>query len=272
MVSFQRVEVLRPEPIPEQEEIPGKVLDFFELTAEQESKLKKEIKKHNGLVRIFVHPEWQSYIQFEDRMHAEGKTKKSSADRIKKIEQAMKKILLSDSEDLPPIILLKEITGAPNILELPPYTELVNRLEEKSDYLTEFAEQHPSKQKIYIVPTKSFSPDPILTCAQDEDEAWGYLVVLMKELGVKKILAGGGELYLPLVNQESSDSDEQAEGTREEIWKNSAGCLGKTMRKFADDFQVDLSALAYPGQRRDVVKIQKEVKAKTANPNPPSTK
>lgn len=236
----------------------GRILSFFELNKEEEKNLKEEVKKHNGLVRIFVHPEFEEYAKYE-----ETKQRAKTAEKLRQMNSALQRILESSSDKLPPIIILHAVEGIGCLLVYDAkspshmrqdYNVATKILERKNNWMND-VKYNSRDNNIYVVPTKSFSPDPVLLYAHNEDEAWGEMADELKSLGVKKILIGGAELYTPdkIYMEKNMSKFAEQDGTID-VMKYLAGCLGITIHQLKGNFDLELSALTFPEGRREIKK------------------
>lgn len=235
----------------------GKTLSFFELNKEEEKNLNEEIKKHDGLVRIFVHPNFEGYAQYEDYQQCA-----QSAKKLRQMDSAFQRILESSSDKLPPIIILHAINEVRYLMKYDAKTDKMvqdyNLATEKLGKMGNWMENvkyNSRNNNIYIVPTKSFSPDPILLYAHNEKEAWGEMIDELKSLGVKKIIIAGAELYTPdkIDMEENRSRYAEPDGTID-VMKYLGGCLGCTIHQLRENFDLELSALTFPEGRQDIKK------------------
>jgi len=235
----------------------GKILSFFELDKEEENNLKEEVKRHNGLVRIFVHPNFEEYAGYEDKQQ-----QIQSAKKLRQMDRALQRILESSSDKLPPVIILHAINEIWNLTKydvktdkmVQDYKLATEKLEKMGDWMND-VKYNSRDNNIYIVPTKSCSPDPVLLCAHNEKEAWGEMIDELKSLGVKKILIGGAELYTPdkIYMEENMSEYTEQDGTID-VMKYLGGCLGYTVHQLRENFDLELSTLTYPEGRQEIKK------------------
>lgn len=241
------------EKIESEKKYEGKFLNFFELRGEQIKELQKSIEEHNGLVRIFVHPDYTNYADYEKDRRGHQMAKK-----LQQMNEALKRILSSDDEKTPPIIILESQLGLSDKLkrlkifsgtgvtyrdQVEIWQELrAQGKESHSDELRQFQLTNDT----YIIPTAFAAPMPFIEDAATEKDAWEKLNKKLLELGVKKILIGGNELY-------TSD-------LKNEDWLG--GCLGHTIEELKNNFEIELSTLIYPEGRKELreknIKIKKQ--------------
>jgi len=145
------------------------VFELFNLTGEQTLKLRQEIEKHKGLIRVFVHP-----IVRTVKNH-------------KRVEDIFSRVV--DSTKAPPVIVLdnEDMMGK--------WKSSINRV------------GHLLTNKIYLVPTLPDFPSPVIPGKpqppdrrnegkmREEDfeyvhEGIVMLIKLLSGLGVKKIMVG----------------------------------------------------------------------------------
>ncbi len=91
-----------------------------------------------------------------------------------------------------------------------------------------------SKNSIYLVPTYPDNPRPYFPNYRYSGEEWHKLIELLKDLGIKKLIIGGMLLH-NVYNQDSL-----------------MGCVGTTVNKLSDDFEVQVSSISSPESRKDV--------------------
>jgi hypothetical protein len=197
-----------------------KTTSFFEMTDSDISELRTNLEKHSGLLRVFIHPDFENYKEFEQELFDETKksTHEDHAKRLKLLEDAFTKII-SDPNS-PPVFIFLE----PYHLE-----KLTNLIE------------GVTKNKAYIVPTVAGDSTPKIVNRPDIDydesdwewRSWFEIKKLFEKVGVKKILIGGAELY------------EIGE-------KNISGCLGQAVKRLEPYFNLELSALTYPAKKIEI--------------------
>jgi len=207
----------------------GAVRLFFEMDKKTEVSLKERIEKAKGLIRVFIHPDFERYSEFENI-----KDQPEDIEKLKEAEVVFRKILSSESETVPPLFIFED--GVDN-----------NDFEGKEKRLGELA-----TQDVYIIRTTFANPDPLplgqertyswnlFTKIGDEEKSlmWKWLIEEFKKLGVKKILLGGLEFYV------TGDKD-----------KSHSGCMGTAMNKLKEHgFDVEISALTWPSGREDALK------------------
>lgn len=153
--------------------------ELFNLSPDQKQKLKDRVEKHNGLIRIFIHPD----VEPIDNSEIEN-------------QQRVKDIFFKSifSENSPPIIVFENNEN------------IVNNPESLEKSLG-------TPEDVYLIPTIKDYPYPIVPgteepMGRDEkgqildedlryiDLGFAYLVKYLNELGVKKILVGGTSLAI----------------------------------------------------------------------------
>lgn len=241
----------------------GKVLKFFELKKEEEDKLKERISEHDGTIRIFVHPEYEQYAKYAEESKKPGvsgntkEEKMKTAKKLRKMNNALERILKLPPEEAPPIVILQAIEGVGSLFGFrSPYKTEIDALEKKGDYAEELVQKYKTCNDIYIVPTETYSSTPLLAYAQNAKEAWEELNDILKSLGVKKVIIGGAELYTP-----SESFIEIVEKRKEslDVIKHLRGCLGGAVINLKDGFEIELSTLTHPEGRKEIRKKQKKL-------------
>ncbi|MDO8536698.1 MAG: hypothetical protein Q7R94_00420, partial [bacterium] len=109
---------------------------FFDISRDEETRLKEKVNKNDGLVRVFIHPDFEQYAKFDD-------AKPSDVDALGKAEAAFERILTSKSDDLPPLFIFESGRDPDEFLEG----------EKRLDAT--------SKNDLYIIRTQMANPDPL---------------------------------------------------------------------------------------------------------------
>ena len=207
-------------------------LDFFELSKEQELLLQEGVEKNNGLIRVFIHPYYKApEEELEEPL------------KIVLIDKAIKKILYLAPDKTPPVFIFEE-------------ERKINRLRDSFEFEAQFLQN-----RIYIVPTFMDSSWPKIGSLNgsrnekqqeifDREEEWDFLNRRLKELGVKKILMGGMNLYIE---------------TKPRPGKiDFCGCVGGAINHLGPEFKVDISNLTLPDGRKQfkqaIIKKNKNLK------------
>lgn len=240
----------------------GRVLKFFELTKKEEKELKDRISEHNGTVRIFVHPNYEEYAKWaeeSERPDVSGETKEErikTAAKLRKMDDALERMFKLPPDKVPPIVIFYAIEGVSNwaFTFRSTYNDELELLEKKGDYTEKLAEKYKIHNDVFIIPTREFSPDPLLAYAQNAEEAWEETADLLKSLSIKKVVIGGAELYTP---GKSYIEEQRKKGEEFNIMKNLSGCLGSTIDYLQDNFEIELSTLTFPEGRKEIRKNQK---------------
>lgn len=225
----------------ERSRLEGRSLKFLELTGDELEKLKERIAAHNGLIRIFIHPEYLEYAKSErDR----GKTE--SVEKLKRMYEVFKRILASSSEKAPPIFIFQPLDDISFKQGYESHEEKVKAAPQSQHYDT-LHWNYESFNDIFIIPTDAFNPHPLVPEAKTTQEAWEKLRRMIKELGVSKILIAGAEFYVP------SKQVLAARGfAQNNVWDHLAGCLGISVSEFRKSFEVELSNLTFPEGRQEI--------------------
>lgn len=219
-------EIIKPEKTPEQKNH-ERFVDFLNLSPEQEDELKKSIEENNGLVRIFVHPFFNKITP---------NYKKERAEKIKVMNLALQKILSLPKEKTPPILFFEEM-------------EKISELEDNIQAIgtTEF------KNKVYTVPTFRKDPEPAILdtdgrLIRNPEKHWKVMNEKLKSMGVKKIFIGGMEFLTYALGRSWPNEPDKIEFL---------GCVGESVRRLSKDFDVEVSHLAFPDNRKDLDEIKK---------------
>lgn len=197
-----------------------KIHRFFDIDAKTEQKLKKEIQKSKGLVRVFIHPDFGEYSTYSDI-----KDNLELAEQLKDAQKIFERVIVSKSEHLPPVFIFESGWHS-------------DEFKEKEEALMKI-----SSRDIYIVRTEGANPNPLppdheegirfmeyhKVSKKEREEMWKWVIEELKTWGVKKILIGGLELYV-------SKDEEKAHG----------GCLGFAIEKLRNHFNLEISSMTWP--------------------------
>lgn len=151
-------------------------------------------------------------------------------ERLGAMERAFQKLLSSKSKELPPIIVFQDAKN---------HADFVCQLARLSNI---------TANDVYVIQTEANNPDPLpldkrktyqwmelasRPTNQEREQMWNWLVYEFNRLGIKKVLVAGMELYAP--------TKENAEY---------GGCLGSTFNELKNFFDVEITALTWPGKRK----------------------
>ncbi len=205
-----------------------RIKKFFELDSEQERQLKEKIEKLKGLVRVFIHPEFEEYADFDFI------PEKEDVEMLKAEEQAFQRIISSKSEKLPPMFIFN---GARNKDEFEEKEARLNKLTENDLYIIRTENSNPTplppdKESDYRYRFANTTNKPT---DKERSQMWDWLVYEFERLGVKKVLIAGVELY---VSGKKGVSH--------------AGCLGHAFNNLKNHFDVEISTLTWPSKGKDV--------------------
>jgi hypothetical protein len=202
----------------------GNIRRLFEMSPDEKKGLQRRIEQFGGMVQIFIHPEFEEYAQYA-RVHKEEEFARQGF----WANSVFKNILSSDSDRVPPIFIFE-------------HAQAVKKFEEKEKRLADMA-----VQPVYIIRTEYADPTPLspnienkytwnVSSINDADRirAWDFLISELQNLGVKKILIGGAELYV------SKEND-----------RGHTGCLGIAMRKL-ENFDLKLSTITWPEGKNEI--------------------
>ncbi len=191
-------------------------LELFSLNEEQSAELKKRIEKFHGLVRIFIHPDTISPDEYS--------------------KQFLGFVMTISSENSPPIIFLEDhnhVEGFKEDFEL---------MRDKLPNPIYFAETLP-RFPYPIFPGDTVPNEIVefreMPLEQQKNAVKGMrtLAIILRNLGVKKVLVGGANL-------EIDDSDRLQE------------CVGNFVESFnmcgESDFDIKVSNLTIPKNRNDL--------------------
>ncbi|MBI2639405.1 MAG: hypothetical protein HYW90_00735 [Candidatus Sungbacteria bacterium] len=206
----------------------GAVRLFFEMDKKNELSLKEKIKQAKGLIRVFIHPDFERYSGFESI-----KEQPEDVEKLRQEEQIFRRILSSESTATPPIFIFEDGWES---LDYQQKEERLERLTANDLFLVRTYPANPDPLPLHKKPGSSWR---VLNEAERERREeditfmWQWLAEELKKLGVKKILIGGLEFYV------TGDKD-----------KSHSGCMGIAMNKLKKyGFDVEISALTWPDKR-----------------------
>ncbi|KKU50915.1 MAG: hypothetical protein A3A28_01575 [Candidatus Sungbacteria bacterium RIFCSPLOWO2_01_FULL_47_32] len=199
--------------------------NLWELSGEEIGELRSRIEVSRGLVRMFIHPFYEASEQYPE--------KSREAELLQRIDEGLKRIATLAEERTPAIFLM----------------EPFRKVEELSRSFSDVA----LKNRLYVIPTHSASPQPFLNGDKeglDADdcwsENWNILLDWFKELGVKKVMIGGQYLIIG----RTIYHPEQGRASKDEL--ELRGCVGAAGRMFEKDFEVEFSNFAFPKTQKDL--------------------
>ena len=197
----------------------GKVIDFLNLSPEEQVELKDKIEKANGQVRLFVHPNFEKYAKDEDE-----EKKKERAIRVEKGFQRLLKS--SDKKKLPIFIFVSAADKKDFEEKIKDLERKVKPVDEIYYVRTQFA--NPTPLDPYHNDSYQWMSFSLKRKIGDSDLMWEMTTDQLEDVGVKQILIGGAELYA------DEDSD---------IY---SGCLGAAVDNLKERFQIKYSRMTWP--------------------------
>lgn len=201
----------------EKEKTDKAFLGFFELTEEQEERLRERVASSGGHIRIIVHP-YAGELPY-------GMILEEKRDRPNR-EEAINKTLLKWasqlSKDVVPIFIFEEEQNL---------QDLKTRLVRQTDLQNIF----------YIIPTFSQWSDVKLYPDEEinDSDHWELLIEKFRDLGITDIIVGGKFLNVYCARNEIKD-------------KILSACVGNVMNRLSDNFSVEASNISSPDSRREV--------------------
>jgi hypothetical protein len=201
------------------------LLNFFELSDGQKENLTQKIASSNGVIRIFVHPFYEDYynITVFDENNIDDKKRKDN------VIEVLRRVAESGHNEKPPIFIFEEAGHYER-----------DHLLEKLNNTIKSEIQDP----LYIVPTIAGDPTPYEKTGDPQvddnvpyEERWEKLIATYKQIGVKKAILGGMNLFIVKDQSESELKDNMYE------------CVGKAAEKLSPHFDIQISSAAYPHNR-----------------------
>lgn len=246
--------------------------EFFDILENEsiQARLKEEIARHDGLVRIFVHPFFNKIVglkhvasgnlneQIERRYKALDESEDDIDRREARVTKGLVRILESSDEQTPPVLIFEEKDSMP-ISE-----KIIEKLAPKTN------------KPIYFVATHQWDPVPMIAGELPQnrygdrrgaDEAWELLSEYFENLGIKKILLGGQLLYLNTDNKHpqpfsvsrgKAARDKLLQDDLSETKANFEGCVFETYRHLLENMGdiVELSNMSYPNNSNDINRLK----------------
>ncbi len=199
--------------------------DLWELSIEEIEKLKAHIEEYHGVIRIFVHPFFESAeIYPKDPEKAE---------KVRRIDQVLQRMAEMEPARTPAIFLLEPFR---KIEELPSHFN-----------------GGSFRNKFYVVQTDSASPQPYFkgdAVGVDGNihwsKNWSVFTDWLKELGVKKIIIGGQYLFIGT----RIFNFGQHKSKKEDL--ELQGCVGTASRMLGQQFEIEFSNFASPKTSKDI--------------------
>jgi hypothetical protein len=219
--------------------------NLLKLDAERERKLKEQVERSDGKVRVAVHPGF----------HHETPEKGSLLYRVR---EGLKKVIRSEAENNLPLIVFVEGGGAYNALA--------------ADWKRQASKVQ--RDRTYFVPTHKSDPRPMLgysgvsrwSFIGDEkievDYDWEPVMRILTKAGVRRCLVGGEYLLVSEVLGDFNRADqsdllsqvaEQNGGKQDEYW---VGCVGEVAARLAQRFTIESSNLSIPDGRLQIMGIR----------------
>lgn len=219
--------------------------------------LRLRIEKKNGSILLFVHPFYQDYynrLRFDSDSDSDSEVVGYRNPKIERLQHFIYFLLQKElPNNLSPLIIFEE----------------QKRIRETEERLASYIQD--DRQRIYMVPTHSDSPDPIIK-GEYSIRSWYKLIDLFKELGIQRIVIGGMHLALERNNfLNFTEQDDWYVKQRQDKYKKIGiknveklnysifPCVGKTAAWFSKDFDVRISRFTSPKCRRDIVRLEREL-------------
>lgn len=225
--------------------------EMFNMNPLEKFALSREIAKHDGRIRIIVHPYFM-----EDRTFVGAQLYKYEA-----FMDGIERVIASESASGLPLFIFEEADAIP-----------ILRSRLQSTYTGDLA------KRIVLVPTQPGSPEPrpsfetydLNTLEEPDifDSHMRRLTKSLKDVGVKTVLLNGTMLTVGFTNPttHSDEDDIWFESVRTQLTQEGipyadrllfGRCVGTTMSVLADHFTVEVSALTFPDNLLTIKTIQK---------------
>lgn len=149
-------------------------------------------------------------------------------DRMKVMNLALQRMIALPGEKIPPIFFFEE-EG-----EIPRLERIIKSI--------------GLKNKIYTIPTFPLSPEPSIigmNQGESEEKNWGIIIEKLKSAGVKKIIIGGTKFLTYVLEPDEVKF---------------LGCVGEAMNRLSRDFDIEVSHLSFPHNRKNFEEIKKRAK------------
>jgi len=246
--------------------------EFFDILEDEsvQARLKEDIAKHDGLVRIFVHPYFEQMLslkgvessnldsEIETRYEKLNNSEDPIDQRESRVTKGFMRVLESSDEQTPPVLVFEEKESM-SISQ-----KIIEKLAPEI------------KRPVYYIPTHRWDPVPIIAGElptdrygqrKGADEAWELLSEYFKDLGIKKILLGGQLLYLNTdYNYSHPGNVDKGEEVRDrllgddyhELKASFKGCVFETYRHLFENMGdiIELSNMSYPNNSNDINRLK----------------
>jgi len=232
----------------------SRIHDFLHLSKEEMAELTIRLAKHNGLIRIFMHPTYQIY---HDRGEIQNEAKQEADDqKARKIFEFLVKIMKTDLDDSPPLLIMDDYIEAEWLKEQ--YEMLLN----------------DSDNEIYLARTAANCSLPLMEEMPSEvDERafiqlqssryWLGFLTILKEAGVRTVILGGSDYEIvPRTIEEMPDDrisyfSQRLSKMKKARFSSPKWCVGDVAEVLAyGGIQVELSNFALPHARGEQIRFE----------------
>lgn len=236
--------------------------NLFELSGEERAELERRIKENNGLARVIVHPFYPVNFDYDSRRFAdkEARNLEKKKKDFEVFQASIDRLFNSNPGKSPPIIVFEEEFNLEN---------------DKDSYMDRNYRNEP-----YVIPTFTDRPVPKLSPGEnllgkdfDEQRNWKKLKEVLKSLGIKKMLMGGMQLNvspnegwkewfiremeayekMKVAFKKIKDTKGLNEFGKPDYVLH--GCVGNTIAELMDDFDIEISNIAFPANRASIGKM-----------------
>lgn len=201
-----------------------KLINAFEFSSIQESKLKEVIKKNKGVVRLFVHPFYP-----QENMNL-GELGTIDPKDLEVMQKGFHKLIEVEGNEQTPLFIFEE----------------QQRIDDLSDRIKD-----KIGRNVYIIPTlkdtsapyyKDYMPDD--SNIHQSNKSWEDLCNTFEKWGIKKITLAGQSMAIDFDEEDFEPYSYD-------------GCAGLAYSKLQKNFDVEISRFSYPMHRKEFMDYKK---------------
>ena len=238
-------------------EVASRGHELFGLNKNEIADLKEKIAKSEGTIRMFIHPSFG--LMYKNSETDSGMSDEDYTNAANTVMAATMKVLSAKSEDSPPVIILEDD-------EI--FQSCAAFYDKGSD---------SSGQDYYLIETQHSNPAPKIPKGDgdkveymSDQESWTLLSGVLAELGTKKIIAGGASFKMRPIDDEVEQQHKKnletvygpyrrkrLEHGAKNVQYSLNHCFGMALTYLSHAFDVELSNLTYPDNRKSRRNIEK---------------